>query len=159
MWIFSKNGYLMNFFLTYKQSLQIKIFQGKHYFFLAMLPAIKITMNWCVATLKPIFAFHCLFTDSGFRSRCFREHKEKLLKRILKDLVERTEENKIVRETLQSFNVKYVINWKAQAWNEVKSATLSKLWGKIIDTQNIEYNVKSKEVTGKILDLAIKSNI
>ncbi|KAG8182523.1 hypothetical protein JTE90_002061 [Oedothorax gibbosus] len=49
-----------------------------------------------------------------------------------------------------------MVYWIAEAWDEVKSATIIKSWRIIIDTQNTEHHGNSNEGIDELLDLAMQ---
>ena len=77
-------------------------------------------------------------------------------KKLLKALIEGIEENKSVPETLKRFNLKDAVYWISETWDEVKPATIIKLWRKIINTSNTEDPQKSNEGSDELLDLVMK---
>jgi hypothetical protein len=61
-----------------------------------------------------------------------RNYRRQLLKHLLEDL----ESGKSVVESLKKINIKDIIYWLAEAWDDVKPSTLIKCWKNILCPQN-----------------------
>lgn len=60
--------------------------------------------------------------------------KKKYRRRLLQSLLQATEGENTIMDFLKTVNVKDVVYWLADSWNEVKQETLNKSWNKILKT-------------------------
>lgn len=66
---------------------------------------------------------------------CFKRHYRK---RLLRSILFQCDENESVKGSLKKINMKHVLYWCAESWNDVKPSTLEKSWNKIFDALVLE---------------------
>lgn len=86
--------------------------------------------------------------DQGVIETFKRHYRVLLLRTILQDC---ETNNKLINDALKAVNMKHVIYWCAEAWNNIKDETLQRCWRKIYDGLAEEEIESFENLSGMVL--------